>query len=107
MGGSGNVKVEDRVRFEYRMKDNSDNVWRYRNKASVKLGLGPVSPYLADEVFFDPEESEVNRNRLYIGIGGKLWKVIKGDLFFMLQSSKKNEEWKDYNVLGVKLKVGF
>jgi hypothetical protein len=103
----GSLKVQDRVRFEYRVNSASDDAWRYRNKVSAKPDWKPVSPYLSDEIFYDPEEGELNRNRVCLGVAGTLWRVVKGDLFYMIQSSKKHDEWSSYNIIGIKLAAGF
>jgi len=104
-------QLEGRNRFEYRIREGKEDVWRYRNKLTLTLPvkwaeLG-IQPYLANEIFVSFDELEFNRNRLYVGLKAKLMKYLNADIFYLWQSSKKSEDWIDYNVLGVKLKVEF
>ncbi len=100
---------KDRSKFEYRVRTGKDNAWRYRNKLSatlpVKMTKFDVQPYLADEVFIDLNEGKFSRNRLYAGFGAGLMKHLKLDVFYLWQTSKKKEDWIDFNVIGVKFEV--
>jgi hypothetical protein len=101
--------LEDRNRFEYRIRAGKENVWRYRNRFAitfpVKRAKFDIKPYLADEVFLDLDEGEFSRNRLYAGIEAKLMKHLGADIFYLWQTSKKDKDWIDFNIVGVKLKV--
>jgi len=110
------IKIEDidfrnRSKFEYRHREDSDDLWRYRNKTSIKLPLKvtkfEIQPYIADEIFVDFEEEGLNRNRLYGGIELKVFDRLKGDIFYLWQSSEADDEWTDYHILGTKLKLSF
>jgi len=100
---------KDRNRFEYRVRAGKENVWRYRNKLTVTLPVKKIKfgiqPYLADEVFIDLDEGEFSRNRLYAGFGAGLMKHLEANIFYLWQTSKKDENWIDFNVVGVKLEV--
>jgi len=58
--------------MEYRVKEDSRS-YRNRNLLTLKLDrqFTPwnLSPYLADEVFYDLTESLLARNRFYIACG--------------------------------------
>ena len=101
----------DNNRLEYRVREDKDDYLRYRNKLTVKIPFKwtkfDIQPYVADEVFMDFDEGRFNRNRLYIGAGGKLTKHLKADVFYLWQSSKSGNRWVDYNVIGTKLKIVF
>ncbi len=101
----------NRGRLEYKNREKSDNYWRYRNKftikAPIKLTKLEIQPYLADEIFYDFDEEALNRNRFYGGCNLKLFKHIKVDIFYLLQSSEKNNNWSDTHVLGTKLELSF
>lgn len=103
--------LSSRSRFEYRDRENKKDLWRYRNKVTVKFPLELTSlklqPYLADEVFINFDEEDFNRNRLYAGLSLKLSKNIKGEVYYLWQSSKSGGDWKDINVLGTGLKFYF
>jgi len=105
------LDLSDRSRFEYRDRENKKDLWRYRNKVSVKLPLELTSlklqPYLADEVFINFDEEDFNKNRLYAGLSLKLSKNIKGEVYYLWQSSKSGGDWKNINVLGTGLKFYF
>lgn len=103
--------LSSRSRFEYRDRENKKDLWRYRNKVTVKFPLELTSfklqPYLADEVFINFDEEDFNKNRLYAGLSLKLSKNIKGEVYYLWQSSKSGGDWKDINVLGTGLKFYF
>jgi len=105
------LALSDRSRFEYRDRENKKDLWRYRNKFTVKFPLEltkfKLQPYLADEVFINFDEEGYNRNRLYSGASFKLSKNLEGNIFYLWQSSRSGGNWKDINVLGVSLKYRF
>lgn len=104
-------EFEDRNRFEYRIREGKKSSWRYRNRLAlgfpVKLTKLDIQPYLADEIFVDFDEGELNRNRFYVGFKAKLIKYLKADIFYLHQMSKKSGDWTQYNVIGAKLKAEF
>ncbi|MFC1667685.1 DUF2490 domain-containing protein [Candidatus Omnitrophota bacterium] len=103
----------NRSRFEFRERQDADEVWQYRNKISAKFPISftkhKIQPYIADETFFDSDSKELNRNRLYSGLSFKIFKSLKGDIFYLWQRSKSSSsgKWTDYNVVGTKLKLTF
>ena len=103
--------LEDRNRLEYRHFDYQEDSWRYRNKFTVKLPWKftslQIRPYLSDEMFLNLNGINFNRNRFYCGFEFNITKNVKGELFYMLQSSKSNGEWKQANVLGPRIKIAF
>ena len=107
-------ELSNRSRIEYR-DTGSYNDWRFRNKITLKFPWKftqwEICPYIADEIFYDFHVDELNRNRLYSGLNiGKLFLLdhIKGDIFFLWQSTKK-PDWgdQDYYIFGTKLKLHF
>ncbi|TRZ48767.1 DUF2490 domain-containing protein [bacterium] len=104
-------KLDDRNRIEYRHFDYQTDTWRYRNKFAVKfpwkLTRFEIQPYMADEIFVELEDGSLSRNRVYSGIGFTITKNIKGEVYYLLQSSKSSSQWVDSNVLGTKLKLVF
>ncbi|MDD5194674.1 MAG: DUF2490 domain-containing protein [Candidatus Omnitrophica bacterium] len=104
-------KVDDRNRLEYRYFDYQADSWRYRNKFTVKFpwkftGL-EIQPYLANEIFLDFQNKAFSRNRFYSGFTMSFTKNLKGEIYYLLQSSKSGDVWTDANVLGTKLKLTF
>ena len=100
-----------RNRIEYRDKEDGKDGWRYRNKFTVKYPIKlekcEFSPYVADEIFVDFVEEKLNRNRLYVGVDFKILNNLKLDIFYLWQTSEKNDAWIDYNVIGTKVKLSF
>lgn len=110
-GQLSNLDVSSRSRFEYRDRENNKDLWRYRNKVTVKLPLEltalKLQPYLADEVFINFDEEDLNKNRLYSGLSFKLSENIKGEVYYLWQSSESDGDWTNLNVLGAQLKFYF
>jgi len=103
--------ISSRSRFEYRDREDKADIWRYRNKFTLKLPVQltalKLQPYVADEIFVNFDKEDFNRNRLYFGFSLKLTKNIKCDIFYLWQASRSSEEWKDIDVLGTQLRFLF
>ncbi|MFA5351413.1 MAG: DUF2490 domain-containing protein [Candidatus Omnitrophota bacterium] len=105
-------KFDDRSRLEYNHFDYKDDTWRYRNKLTMKLPWKftkfEIQPYLADEIFILFDDSQrLNTNRFSAGLGLTITKNLKGEIYYMLQSSKGSKLWTATNVLGTKFKLAF
>ncbi len=104
-------KFKDRNRLELRIPESKNDKWRYRNELTVespwKWTDFDIQPYVSDEIFVDFYGEKLNRNRLYAGIKFKLFEHFKSEVFYLWQSSKKSDDWIDYNVIGIKLKLVF
>lgn len=102
---------EDRNRFDYRHFRYQDDFVQYRNKFTIKLPWKftrfEIRPYFSDEVFANLNDMYLNRNRFYSGLGFSFNKNLKGEIYYMLQSTKGSGKWTDANVLGFKLKLAF
>jgi len=103
--------LSNRSRFEYRDRENKEDLWRYRNKVTVKLPFEltelKLQPYMADEVFITLNDDNVDRNRFYSGVSFNLSKDITASVFYLWQSTRSGREWKDVHVLGTGLKLYF
>jgi len=104
-------KLDDRNRLEYRHFDWQEDFWEYRNKFTLKFPWRftklQFQPYLADEVFLHLNAIDLTRNRLYGGFGFTIFRNLKGEIYYLLQTSKSSGSWKDANVLGTKIKLVF
>lgn len=102
----GSLDISARSRLEYRMKPGKDPVFRNRDMVSIKLRRELTSlklvPYIADEIFFDIENSELNRNRFYVGSTIGSVKIMKPVIYFMVQSSFKSGTASHIGILGLK-----
>lgn len=110
-GRLSDFSISSRSRLEYRDRESKDNLWRYRNKVTLKLPVELIGlklkPYLADEIFIDLDGVGYNRNRLYSGVSLKLAKGLKGEIYYLWQSDRSSGNHKYINVLGTKLKFSF
>jgi len=105
-------KFEDRNRIEYRHFGYQADSGRYRNKITVKMPWKftrmAVQPYLSDEIFVGfGGTNQFNQNRVSSGLSADLTKNIKGEIYYMLQTTKSSGKWIDANILGTKLKIAF
>jgi hypothetical protein len=103
--------LSNRSRFEYRDRENAEDVWRYRNKVTVKFPLEitalKLRPYVADEIFITLNDDNVDKNRVYSGVTFNLLENLEGNIFYVWQASRSNGNWKDIHALGTGLKYRF
>ncbi len=108
---AGGLRLSDRNRVEYREREDASDFWRYRNRLRIGLPLEwaqwNIEPYVSDEVFMDSEQEQVNENRISAGLASGFLKHFKLELYYMIQSCKKNAAWVDTNVLGTSLSFSF
>lgn len=94
-----------RSRFEYRIPEEGDESWRYRNKvfAISPWTLTPlkIQPYIADEILINLDEGDFNQQRLYGGFFLRLHEKIRLELFYFWKLDEQDDNsWHDTNVLG-------
>ena len=110
-------KLEDRTRFEWRMKDDGNDAYlRFRNRIKVKSpwkwsSVG-INPYAAWEANFEDKDSlsgsdKWDRHRCYIGFGAKLADHLSGGLYYVLQLDRSGDDWNSVNGAGLELSVKF
>lgn len=105
------LQWSDRNRLEYRQRENSPDVFRYRNRLKMHIpydlfGL-PLQPYVADEVNIQ-EETGLSRNRLIAGLIWDINKTLDVDFFYYFQKDKTTSDgWQDLNIIGAELKFSF
>ncbi len=102
----GLISTTGRVRMEYRIKD-SGSTFRNRNMLTLDFGNGWTSmklvPYLAEELFYNLADKEINRNRFYVGVHVKKITVYKPTRYFIQLRILKNNKWESFGVLGIKI----
>jgi hypothetical protein len=76
-------------------------------KAPWKFTELGIQPYVSDEIFVRVNGMIFRRNRFSTGVTLDLLKGVKGDIYYMLQSTKRSGVWTDANILGLKLKASF
>ncbi len=94
-----------RSRLEYRIPDDEEEVWRYRNKVAVvppwMLTGWKIQPYIADEVFISLDEEDFNQHRLYGGFFIPLHAKTHLELFYFWKLAEEpDNSWHDTNVVG-------
>jgi len=94
--------VGNRTRLEYRDFETKETDWRLRNKTTFKLPfkLFQLQPYIADEVFTNLGESDINQNRLSAGFSFNLSDNLKSGVYYLLKSNKTRDGWLQTNVIG-------
>ena len=101
------LDISDRSRLEYRDLQEEKDLWRYRNKLTVRLPLEltqfKLQPYMAEEVFINFDAEDFNTNRLYGGFYLWLSKKTRLDVYYLWQVSKDDGNWDNTHVLGTNL----
>lgn len=108
----GNFKFSDRNRFEYRILQERENKWRYRNRIKVKTDVEfceiEFTPFCSEEIFIDFEGDGLYKNRLSVGVSKEFWSFLELELFYLLESCEENDRWHhSTNVLGTTIVISF
>jgi len=96
------LPFSNRSRLAWRDFETKEEVWRYRNKSTIKLPFKltklNLQPYVAEEWFVNLGENNINQN---------LAKNINGNIFYMWKTSKTSGGWINTNVIGTQFKFLF
>ena len=105
------LDLSDRNRLEYRIRSQTKDRIRYRNKLKARLPVKwtsfEVTPYISEEVFVDFDQDDFNENRLSPGIEFNMFKNTKGELYYLWQASEYRGSWTSADVIGTKIKIKF
>ncbi len=105
------LDVSDRSRLEFRDREEKTNLWRYRNKFTVKLPWEltelKLKPYIANEVFISLTDENFDQNRVSGGFSLNFSENVKGGIYYLLKSDRSGNDWTHINVLGTQLKFYF
>ena len=109
-----NREFSDRLRIEYRDRDEKSDIWRFRNKFTINrafenldsrgmrfLKEGKIKPYVADEIFYSFDGTGFNQNRVYFGFIIKFFKNTSTDFYYAIQTLKNDETWENNNIIGI------
>lgn len=119
-----NFSLQNRNRFEFRIRHSRDDSVRYRNRTTFRIPVKTIknknkdgeivlSPFVADEPFYDFSENAWTRNEFSAGMRiefkGKFFnakneKKITTDFFYLLQNNR-GTSFKRINVFGAYLKI--
>jgi len=110
-GRLGDIDLADRSRFEFRDREDDEDLWRYTNQLTAKLPCEltrfKLRPYFADQVYLNLEGQTFEKNRVYSGVSFKLPKDMEGGVYYVWQCSKSDGKWTNLNALGLQLKFYF
>ncbi len=106
-GKLGDFQVEQRNRFEFRVRDNRDDIWRYRSRVLLAhpLTLGGVActPYVSEEAFIDTDLGDFNQFRTAAGVKKKFGDHVMADVYYLWQTAESSTEWTDTHFIGLAL----
>jgi hypothetical protein len=96
-------RLSDRNQIEHRIRNSGLRTNRYRNRFQVEHPVGPLSLYVADEVFYDWAVDRWVRNRLTIGASKVFNKYFTQDFYYLRQNDGVSVPG-DLNVIGTTLR---
>ena len=102
------LKWSNKTQLEFRHQEHN-KFYRFREKLTLKLPKlwnKKLSPFVSNEIFMDTETEKINRNRFSVGVKFKLIKDFSGTIYYLWQTDRK-VDWKNTNVLGIKLGYKF
>jgi hypothetical protein len=106
--------LEDRVRVEYRMPDDVNNFFRFRNRLKLITPIHwtkqDITPWVAWEAFYSDKEDDPDwdRHRLYIGLDGTVVEdLCDAQLYYCLQRDRQKPDWHDIHVAGIAIDFHF
>jgi hypothetical protein len=96
--------VTDRSRLEYRIPEEEDEFWRYRNRLTITSPVTftplEIQPYTAGEVFYSFDGEGFSQKRLYGGAFLPLHEKVRLELFYLWKHDKEEDGWHSTNVIG-------
>jgi hypothetical protein len=96
-------RLSDRNQFEHRIRNSGLRTNRYRNRFQVEHPVGPLSLYVADEVFYDWAVDRWVRNRFTIGASKVFDKHFSQEFYYLRQNDGVSVPG-DLNVIGTTLR---
>jgi len=110
-GKLGAYEFSDRSRFEFRDKEDQEDLWRYVHRLKVDLPWEftkfKFRPYFADQLFLNFEGHAFEKNRIYSGVTFELTENMESELYYVWESRKFDDEWKELNAFGFTFKIYF
>ena len=95
----GDWEWKNRAMLEYRMKQDKDEYFRFKNKTTVKSPWKwtklQINSYVADQIYID-ENDDFYENKTYLGVGLKFFEHVYGDIYYALAVEKDNGDWDKY-----------
>jgi hypothetical protein len=106
----GPVTLKNRMRLVRTDKEDTEvDPVQYRHRLDVVSATGwsrwKFKPYVAEEVFYDFTDHDLNQFRTYGGVLFSPLQKVSFDLYVMREDTKKENSWNDILVFG--LMTGF
>ena len=109
------LSVRGRLAMRTIERSSGEQEWQLRMMPKVayptQFAGHKVTPYIADDWFYDYTRDAWNQNRFYAGFALPLGKVegadIGIDLYYMLQHQLGAQDWSSNHILGTQLTVQF
>lgn len=90
----GDWKFNDRNRLAYRTMDNAVyDRFHYANEVKLTWTADWLSPFVAQEFFWDLSKSDFNQSRTTLGVGLAMNKDTRFDVGYMLRLNETAAEW--------------
>jgi len=110
-GQLGAFEFSDRSRFEFRDKEDREDLWRYVHRFKIKLPCEftkfKFRPYFADQVYLNFEGQTFEKNRIYSGVSFELTKNVESEIYYVWQLRKFDGQWIELNAFGFTLDILF
>src|SRR3989338_4673532 len=108
--GPFDVSARGRVALRQIQGSAGEQEWQWRIMPKLayptKLAGRAITPYVADDLFYDYTRKAFNQNRFFLGVGIPLaaprGTTLTADLYYMLQSKlgSVRHDWSENHVLG-------
>ena len=114
--GPVQLSVRGRLALKAIQGNAGEQEWQLRvmPKAAypTRVAGHPITPYVADDLFYDYTRDAWNQNRFFLGVTtplGRVWGAeLEGELYYMLQHQLgKRHDWSSNQILGTRLRVRF
>ena len=110
-----NLSVRGRLALRTIQRSAGEQEWQLRVMPkiahSISLGGRKITPYVADDLFYEYTRDAWNQNRLFLGVSVPLGHLtgaaVAVDVHYMLQSQLGAQDWNSNHVLGTQLSVQF
>lgn len=80
------IVASNRTRFEFRIREDVDDIWVFRNLSLVQakpLTRWVLTPFISDEVLIVIDTGRFVENRFIVGMNGHIYWHLFGGLYYM------------------------
>ena len=114
--GPFDLSLRWRVALRAAQGSSGEQEWQMRLMPKMafptQLAGHKITPYVADDLFYDYTRAAWNQNRVFLGVAVPLGKALGADVgvevYYMLQSQLgQRHDWNSNHILGTRLSVRF